>query len=68
MFHPFITTELVDARRADLESDADRRRLVRTTLHDPDIISPIRTAACSVQRLARSRLARVEQSSASHGR
>jgi hypothetical protein len=68
MFHPFITTEPVDTRRADLESDADRRRLVRTTLHEHDIISPIRTTARSVQRLARSRLARVEQSSGSHGR
>ena len=68
MFHPFITTELVGARRADLESDADRRRLIRTTLYEPDIIRPIRTTALSVQRLARSRFARVEQSSASQGR
>jgi hypothetical protein len=69
MFHPVITTELVDARRVDLKSDADRRRLVRTTLDEPNIISPIRTTAHSIQRSARSRRARVEHGSAeSRGR
>jgi len=70
MFHPFITAELVRAHRTDLESDADRRRMAQTTLHDhptPSVRSGQPRAACIV-RPAHASLAWRIAGAALHGR